>query len=1193
MLPPEYPLRNNSVASVVELMEDALVMDIEHPDIAQRDHSEEDGFICHAYVRYEERRDGICDVQAIVLCPSQAVSQDNIILSLASVLHSNGVEHFNYYISNGDIVDALRFTVLFRAAIILLGQEHPERAKILFSLAMMLTECQFRHTDRDLLEEAIAVHRQVENLRPGPHLDRGAALRNFATSLVLRYERYGGTESLSEATFRFREALDLHPMGHPGRVASLNNLASCLQHVYAREGRDDISKEIMSVRREALSLAPPSHPHRFACLNNLANSISTHVRRHGDVENMDEAVSLYKDALELLPADHPSRGAALVGLANALRIQFDHVGDLVALEEAISVSREVASTHAPGHPLRANSLSNLANALVDRYDRTLDAAALDEVIALRREVVALYTEGHADRASSLRDLSSCLRMHYEHFGDVSSLDEAISILRDILEIESETHPDRDISLNNLANSLSAMHNRRQDPILLIEAINLLRETLSMRHERHPGHGMALSNLANCLLIRYEQYEDTASLDEAVELMRKASAIHSEQHPNRFGTLLNLHRALYHVHELSPNPDLAAEMHSILVQAEKVLSWGTGDRVDVLFRFSQHHLKQDRPFFDLSASVDYVCKAISYPFGSLRERLPRSQAHLQELEAVLSEYDGPEIYEIYTHLLEAYENAIGLMPRIAVLGLDPSRRLSALDGSQLITTSASSLAMRLGRLITAVELLEQGRAVFWSQALSLRTRFDELPIDLSSELARLSRLLEEDSMPETVQANAAVHARHTEHAARRRRQSEEFDRLVAKVRSIPGYERFLLPEPFDELAKAAISGPVVILTAGMIESHAIIIQHDRPAAHIVLPLMNATTAHALGASLRGESIKFRLLRRRAREVTITLEDRPRSSPSEADYILSADNGDESDDKLEEFLITLLERLWTTIVEPIVRELRLKPRKGHARPRLTWLPTGPFSFLPLHAAGTYTSEEAHNTSQYFVSSYTQTLSALLIAQRKPSVKKTEDVRALLVAEPQAYGGRTEILDGVTEEIHAVAEALPPNITTIVQREQEPPTPTTISRVIHHLSESTVLHLACHGVQNSRDPLQSAFKLGDGDLTIEKLMKLNLPDATFAFLSACDTGKGDSLHPDQVIHLAAALLFTGFRSVVATMWPMADDAGPVVAKHVYKRLFESQDGVVDFDIVPYALDSAVQKLRNRGFSAYEWALFVHWGA
>jgi CHAT domain-containing protein len=86
---------------------------------------------------------------------------------------------------------------------------------------------------------------------------------------------------------------------------------------------------------------------------------------------------------------------------------------------------------------------------------------------------------------------------------------------------------------------------------------------------------------------------------------------------------------------------------------------------------------------------------------------------------------------------------------------------------------------------------------------------------------------------------------------------------------------------------------------------------------------------------------------------------------------------------------------------------------------------------------------------------------------------------------------------------------------------------------LESAQFVHVASHGTQDPFKPLQSGLCLQDGILTVERLMKLDLKDAFFAFLSACETAKGDKKQPDQTIHLAATLLFTGFKSVVGTMW------------------------------------------------------------
>lgn len=125
----------------------------------------------------------------------------------------------------------------------------------------------------------------------------------------------------------------------------------------------------------------------------------------------------------------------------------------------------------------------------------------------------------------------------------------------------------------------------------------------------------------------------------------------------------------------------------------------------------------------------------------------------------------------------------------------------------------------------------------------------------------------------------------------------------------------------------------------------------------------------------------------------------------------------------------------------------------------------------------------------------------------------------------------LANAEEEIDAITEILSSYpITTLTVGQGDGPT---ISSVLDRLPEASILHLACHGEQDPRNALESGFCLHDGRLSVAALMKLDLPRAFFAFLSACETAKGDAKQPDQAVHLAATMLFVGFRSVVATMW------------------------------------------------------------
>jgi CHAT domain-containing protein len=210
---------------------------------------------------------------------------------------------------------------------------------------------------------------------------------------------------------------------------------------------------------------------------------------------------------------------------------------------------------------------------------------------------------------------------------------------------------------------------------------------------------------------------------------------------------------------------------------------------------------------------------------------------------------------------------------------------------------------------------------------------------------------------------------------------------------------------------------------------------------------------------------------------------------------------------------------------------KYEDASARPRLHWCTTGDFASLPIHAAGVYTGEDQECCSDYVVSSYTPTLTALLRARRNLQSVLTAEAKLLLVATEHTADMRLPALPKVKAEmsdISAIAHkagvpyAAPSRVAS------------TIEQVTAALPSATLVHIACHGLQATEQPLKSAFHLSDdGVLSVSDLMELDLKDAYLAFLSACETAKGDRDQPDQAIHLAATMLFVGFRSVVATMW------------------------------------------------------------
>jgi CHAT domain-containing protein len=256
---------------------------------------------------------------------------------------------------------------------------------------------------------------------------------------------------------------------------------------------------------------------------------------------------------------------------------------------------------------------------------------------------------------------------------------------------------------------------------------------------------------------------------------------------------------------------------------------------------------------------------------------------------------------------------------------------------------------------------------------------------------------------------------------------------------------------------------------------------------------------------------------------------------------------------------------------------------------------FSFLPIHAAGLYNSDkDSAIISDYCVVSYTPSLAALLACQAQPIAARRGNVKVLLAAASEPF--TSTAIPAAREETDIISHILSSGsfISSMVNGLPDflPKCVSTADEVLKLLPETTILHLACHGLQNTRNPLESGFIMQDRMLKVADLIHLNLPQARLAFLSACETAQGDMERPDEALHIAATMLHVGFKSVVGTMWSMGDVDGPILGEIMYRKLFEGEGEVLDFEAVPYALDDAVKKLRELGLEPSRWAPYIHIG-
>jgi hypothetical protein len=113
-------------------------------------------------------------------------------------------------------------------------------------------------------------------------------------------------------------------------------------------------------------------------------------------------------------------------------------------------------------------------------------------------------------------------------------------------------------------------------------------------------------------------------------------------------------------------------------------------------------------------------------------------------------------------LEAYQAVIEFLPHMAMVGLNLQARWRALtSGSDGLACDAAACAIRWGQYEKAVKLLEEGRAVFWSQALQLcspMTTLRDVAPELEADLRRISIALEQGSLHDVSQRFSDNHAK---------------------------------------------------------------------------------------------------------------------------------------------------------------------------------------------------------------------------------------------------------------------------------------------------------------------------------------------------------------------------------------------------------------------------------------------------
>jgi hypothetical protein len=284
-------------------------------------------------------------------------------------------------------------------------------------------------------------------------------------------------------------------------------------------------------------------------------------------------------------------------------------------------------------------------------------------------------------------------------------------------------------------------------------------------------------------------------------------------------------------------------------------------------------------------------------------------------------------------LDAYRAAIEILPRLAMFGLDVQTRQQALTyGSDGLARDAAACAIRSGQYVKAIELLEAGRAVFWSQALQLRTPMADLQVvapELATELKCIASALERGSfrdmsedMTDTPQKVMLMEkeASHLNHL------NDMWLATLEKARQLDGFQDFLRPSRLSTLQCAAINGLVVILNASESGCDALIMTLTG-VEHIPLPELSLTDAHMLvKLTQTATGSKGRYPEAVGTDIDALVQQRPAlqslKSSDEARHVGRASNA-----PMPEYILRrVLAVIWVSVAEPVICSLKLEVNRN---------------------------------------------------------------------------------------------------------------------------------------------------------------------------------------------------------------------------------------------------------------------------
>jgi tetratricopeptide (TPR) repeat protein len=712
----------------------------------------------------------------------------------------------------------------------------------------------------------------------------------------------------------------------------------------------------------------------------------------------------------------------------------------------------------------------------------------------------------------LHNLGTQLGNRYSRTGAITDLEEAIRVIQEAVKATPEDHPDWAGYLHNLGIQLRNRYLRTGAITDLEEAIRVAQEAVKATPEDHPDRAGYLNNLGTQLGDRYSRTGAITDLEEAIQVTQEAIKARPEDHPGQAGYLNNLGIRLGDRYLRTGAITDLEEAIRVTQEAVKAKPEDHPDRAGYLNNLGIQlgdRYSRTGAIIDLKEAISYHQSALRQPAFPTVRRIVAGREILQYCAIIL---DWQQAYE-------ASEIAIPLIPKLTSRSLENADKQYRLGQVVGLASDAAAVALHAEKgPLVALGFLEQGRGVLAASLEDIRTDILYLQERYPEMAKQYARFRDELELPVTHKSSWRAQG------SWRYEAGKELDKLIVEIRKQSGFEDFLLAPSEAEMQAAAKYGPIIVINVSKYRCDAILIEQHQ-IRFLALPNLNS------------EEIKKKAQR--------------------------------DDLGVPKFL----EWLWDVVTNPILDALGFtQPPSDNNWPHVWWIPTGPLSKFPLHAAGRHTKGSFETVPDRVMSSYSLSVKAIIYSRRRPITLSTS-AQALLVAMEDTPGSSR--LPSATKEIamlHGLCKSMAFNPIEPGRRKRD---------VASHLRQCKIFHFAGHGCTDDDDPSKSHLLLEDwknDPLMVATLLEMNIRECSpfLAYLSACGTGQiKDQKFVDESIHLISAFQLAGFRHVIGTLWEVNDQLCLDMARITYEVM---RDGGMTDESVCRGLHNATRELRDR---------------